>query len=61
MNAQKVRYPSGRLRLTAPLSFGKFKVMPLLPEFSRAYPDIQLDIPSVPRHPAADWIALRST
>ena len=36
--------PRGRLRLTAPLSFGKLRLMPLLIAFARAYPEIQLDI-----------------
>lgn len=36
--------PAGRLRLTAPLSFGKIQLMPLLLAFADAFPDIQLDV-----------------
>ena len=36
--------PGGRLRLTAPLSFGQLRLVPLLLEFMGAYPDIQLDV-----------------
>lgn len=36
--------PAGRLRLTAPLSFGKIQLMPLLLAFAEAFPDIQLDV-----------------
>jgi DNA-binding transcriptional LysR family regulator len=36
--------PAGRLRLTAPLSFGKLQLMPLLLAFAEAFPDIQLDV-----------------
>ncbi len=36
--------PAGRLRLTAPLSFGEIQLMPLLLAFAEAYPDIQLDV-----------------
>ncbi|MBE9603365.1 LysR family transcriptional regulator [Acetobacteraceae bacterium H6797] len=36
--------PSGRLRLTAPLTFGTVQLTPALIDFARAYPDIQLDV-----------------
>ena len=35
---------SGRLRLSLPVSFGTMQMTPDLIEFSRAYPDIQLDV-----------------
>lgn len=36
--------PAGRLRLTAPKSFGTIQLAPLLLDFARAFPDIQLDV-----------------
>lgn len=36
--------PSGRLRLTAPLSFGSLRLAPVLIDFARAFPQIQLDV-----------------
>jgi DNA-binding transcriptional LysR family regulator len=36
--------PTGKLRITAPLSFGQMRLMPLLLAFVRAFPDIQLDV-----------------
>lgn len=36
--------PSGRLRLTAPMSFGTIRLNPVLLDFARAFPDIQLDV-----------------
>lgn len=36
--------PAGRLRLTAPLSFGKLQLLPLLLAFADAFPNIQLDV-----------------
>ncbi len=36
--------PAGRLRLTAPMSFGRIQLMPLLLAFADAFPDIQLDV-----------------
>lgn len=36
--------PRGRLRLTAPLSFGKLRLLPLLLDFAQAFPEIQLDV-----------------
>ena len=35
---------SGRLRLSVPVSFGTMQLAPLLIDFARAFPDIQLDI-----------------
>ncbi|MCT4494033.1 LysR substrate-binding domain-containing protein [Bosea minatitlanensis] len=36
--------PAGRLRLTAPMSFGTLQLAPVLLDFARAFPDIQLDV-----------------
>jgi DNA-binding transcriptional LysR family regulator len=36
--------PAGRLQLTAPMSFGTIQLAPLLLDFARAFPDIQLDV-----------------
>ena len=36
--------PSGRLRLTAPITFGSTQLAPVLIDFARAYPEIQLDV-----------------
>ncbi|WP_375055042.1 LysR family transcriptional regulator [Zobellella sp. DQSA1] len=36
--------PSGRIRISVPMDFGNLKVAPLLAEFNRRYPDIQLDL-----------------
>lgn len=36
--------PSGRLKLTAPISFGASQLAPLLIDFAQAFPDIQLDV-----------------
>lgn len=36
--------PTGRLKLTAPVSFGASQLAPLLIDFARAFPDIQLDV-----------------
>lgn len=36
--------PRGRLRLTAPLTFGTLRLVPALNDFARAYPLIDLDI-----------------
>jgi DNA-binding transcriptional LysR family regulator len=36
--------PKGRLRISAPITFGVRYLAPLLPEFLTAYPDIDLDI-----------------
>jgi DNA-binding transcriptional LysR family regulator len=36
--------PSGRLRLTAPMSFGPVKLGPALIEFAELYPGIELDV-----------------
>ncbi|MCM2459406.1 LysR family transcriptional regulator [Pseudomonas sp. CG7] len=35
--------PSGRLHLDVPSTIAQYLIMPLLPEFRRRYPDIQLD------------------
>lgn len=36
--------PAGRLRVTAPVSFGTAQLVPLLIEFARAFPAIQLEV-----------------
>ncbi|RVU32062.1 LysR family transcriptional regulator [Rheinheimera riviphila] len=36
--------PRGRLRINAPLSFGILHLAPLWPDFSRRYPELELDI-----------------
>jgi len=36
--------PRGRLRLTAPLTFGTLEMAPALNEFARRYPEIELDV-----------------
>jgi DNA-binding transcriptional LysR family regulator len=36
--------PSGRLRLTVPISFGTMHLAPVLVDFARAFPQIQLDV-----------------
>lgn len=36
--------PAGRLRLTAPLSFRTLQLAPVLLDFARAYPEIELDV-----------------
>lgn len=36
--------PSGRLRISAPISFGTAQLAPRLLDFAKAFPDIQLDV-----------------
>jgi DNA-binding transcriptional LysR family regulator len=36
--------PTGRLRLTAPISFGTAQLAPVLIDFARTYPGVQLDV-----------------
>ncbi|GLS86964.1 transcriptional regulator [Cypionkella aquatica] len=36
--------PRGKIRLSAPLSFGTIRLAPSLAEFAKAYPDIALDV-----------------
>ena len=36
--------PQGRLRVDVPVSFGRYLLLPALPEFVRRYPDIELDV-----------------
>jgi LysR family transcriptional regulator for bpeEF and oprC len=36
--------PQGKLRVDVPYSFGHYLLMPALPEFTRRYPELQLDI-----------------
>lgn len=39
-----VGQPRGLVRVTAPVALGRQRVMPLLPEFLRQYPDIKLEL-----------------
>ena len=36
--------PEGRLRVDVPVAFGRYLLLPALPEFTRRYPAIELDI-----------------
>jgi DNA-binding transcriptional LysR family regulator len=36
--------PRGRLRVTAPMSYGLLRIAPLLPELHDRYPDVELDV-----------------
>jgi len=36
--------PSGRVRLTAPVALARQQIVPLLPAFLRAYPDVRLEL-----------------
>lgn len=36
--------PTGRIRLTAPMSFGTLRLTPVLLDFARSFPDIQIDV-----------------
>lgn len=36
--------PRGKVRATAPLTFGTLKLAPLLADFARAYPEVALDV-----------------
>lgn len=36
--------PRGRLRVSAPMSFGLLRIAPLLPELQRRFPEIELDL-----------------
>jgi len=38
------RKPHGRLRITAPLTFGTMEIAPALNAFAAAYPEIELDV-----------------
>ncbi len=42
-SGQQVK-PSGLVRVSLPTSYGHHRVLPLLPAFSRRYPDIELDL-----------------
>lgn len=39
----RARAPAGTLRLTASVTFGQTRILPLLPAFRAAYPDVALD------------------
>jgi len=36
--------PQGRLRVDVPVAFGRYLLLPALPEFTRRYPEIELDV-----------------
>jgi DNA-binding transcriptional LysR family regulator len=36
--------PSGVLRISAPTTYGHYRLMPLLPQFAALYPEVQLDL-----------------
>lgn len=36
--------PSGVLRISAPTTYGHYRLMPLLPQFAARYPNIQIDL-----------------
>jgi DNA-binding transcriptional LysR family regulator len=36
--------PSGQVRLSLPTSYGHYRVLPLLPTFSRRYPEIEIEL-----------------
>lgn len=36
--------PAGRVRLTAPMSFGQLRLLPILLEFARRFPEIRLEV-----------------
>jgi LysR family transcriptional regulator for bpeEF and oprC len=36
--------PQGKLRVDVPVAFGRYLLLPALPEFTRRYPDIELDV-----------------
>ncbi len=36
--------PSGLVRISLPTSYGHYRILPLLPGFTRAYPQIELDL-----------------
>jgi DNA-binding transcriptional LysR family regulator len=42
--------PSGRLKMTASVSYGKHVLGPLLPEFHRQHPEIQVELLLINRH-----------
>jgi len=41
---KKNELPCGQIKVNLPVSYGRLYVMPLLQEFTKLYPDIQLDI-----------------
>lgn len=42
--ARTAATPQGRLRIDVPVSFGRYILMPALPEFFRRYPDVRLEV-----------------
>ncbi len=42
--AQMQRAPHGRLKINAPMSFGRLHIAPLIPEFLKRYPGIEIDM-----------------
>lgn len=50
MVKEEVVSPTGRIRVTASLSFCMLHIAPLLPEFSERYPDITVDVVAANRY-----------
>lgn len=42
--SQLQRVPRGRLRINAPMSFGRLHIAPAIPAFLRRYPDIEIEL-----------------
>ncbi|WP_199756274.1 LysR family transcriptional regulator [Candidatus Pantoea deserta] len=42
--------PSGQVKLTAPVAFGRIYLAPLIPQFLKIYPSIQLDVRLTDNH-----------
>lgn len=47
---QRQEQPHGRLRINAPMSFGRLHIAPLIPDFLAKYPDIEIDMVMDDRH-----------
>ena len=46
--AQLQGAPQGRLRINAPMSFGRLHIAPLIPEFLKRYPGIEIEMVQCP-------------
>lgn len=47
---QRQSQPHGRLRINAPMSFGRLHIAPLIPDFLAKYPDIEIDMVMDDKH-----------